>query len=103
MEPKTTEQLEKEIADLKAENETLHAVNKDLTLEIEALKTEPEAPLAPGLVNKLSFEFDGATYGFKIAGINHDGKVITAEQVVANKKLQAQLIAMKSGMITVVA
>lgn len=103
MEAKTIEQLEQELKELKSENEMLQEINKELTLEIESLKATPDAPLADGLVNRLSFENAGKTYGFKIAGVNLDGDIITAEQVVKDKALQAKLIKMQSGMIAEIA
>lgn len=106
MEKKTIEQLEKEVADLKLENKELagenallDALNKDLTLEIEELKAGSEITVPDGFISKESFEVDGTTWGFVIPGINHNSKVVTPEIVMADKRLQKELVKIKSGML----
>lgn len=100
---KTIEQLEKELAEAKQENALLNEVNKELTLEIEAGRNAPVEDLIPGLVSKLSFDYNDATYGFALHGVNHNGKVISIADVIDDKALQAHLVKIKSGMIAEIA
>lgn len=103
MEKKSLEQLENELAAVKKENELLQGVNAELVKEIEAgSHITADEPL-PGLVSKESFQFEKNNYGFALPGVNHNGRIISISDVLKDKKLQAELVKMKSGMVTQIA
>lgn len=91
----------------KAKVETLEAelnstleVNKALTLEVERISTTSAEPFpSKSSVSADTFELAGKTYGFAYhATIFHQEK-ITADEVLASKDLQQELVDLGSGFI----
>jgi len=93
----------------KAELENTVAVNSELAAEVaklsEVAPVKAEAKKAtPGVSNEV-FEVDGKQYGFVFAKVcvklpgSDAAQPITAEEVLASKELQQQLIGMGSNMI----
>jgi len=86
--------LEEEKASLSAENKKLKADNKELNAlvkEVRASKSESSS--------KPSFKNDDGEFEVTAASFNHNGEVITAEQICGDEKLQAELIEAKCGFI----
>lgn len=100
---------EKQLEALKAENETLKAVNIELTNELEAISKKDlkavvqasQEKTAP-VLSKETFTVDGKSYGFNYPVITIKGKRITNDDVLASKELQAELVAANHSMIKAV-
>ncbi len=93
--------LRQELADAKAELELTLKVNAELTKEVERL-----APYDPLNQNKpvlksstATFTHQGIVYGFAFTQVRYKGRLITADDVLTDTRLQAELIASRSGML----
>jgi hypothetical protein len=95
----TSTDLKKKNEQLKQEIERLNAVNADLQKLADASPVKEQAAVATNEMLKLSFEYENVKYGFAFTTATYKGKKITAEDVVADKQLQAELITKRSGMI----
>jgi hypothetical protein len=97
--PNTDESLKKENEQLKQEIERLNAVNADLQKLAEASPVKEQAPVTADEMLKLGFELEKVKYGFNFTSAMYKGRKITAEDVVADVQLQAELVSKRSGMI----
>jgi cell division septum initiation protein DivIVA len=94
---------------LLAENETLKAVNDELSKELASL-SENSLQAAVDKAKKTevptlsaeTFEVEETRYGFVSPVMMFEKKRITNADVLASKELQAKLVAAKSGMIKAV-
>ena len=94
-----------EILEVLANQKVLEDINQELQAELEkatALAPKVDAPKVLTLSTE-TFEKDGVKYGFVYPAVQLDGNKITADDVLANVELQAQLIEMESGFIKVIA
>ena len=91
----------KALAELKKENETLTKVNVKLEAVVEELTQKlEEQPIAQASgFQHASFKHNDVVYGFNFPKMKLGGKPISYEEVIADKDVQAKLIAVKSGMI----
>lgn len=98
----TLEQLGQENEQLKKELEILAAINNELVSEIESIKVKPQPVNHPSRKSNETFEHEGNVYGFVYPGINYKGHVITADEILSSPALQAELVAIKSGMLKII-
>lgn len=89
---KIAEQAKADLDDALALNDKHVATIEDITKNGKTNTPAPQATVS-------TFEHDGETYGFKIPKMSFKGRFITADDVCADKELQAQLIKIGSGMI----
>jgi predicted nuclease with TOPRIM domain len=100
---------DKQVEALLAENETLKAVNDELSKELASL-SENSLQAAVDKAKKTevptlsaeTFEVEETRYGFVSPVMMFEKKRITNADVLASKELQAKLVAAKSGMIKAV-
>lgn len=96
-------QLRQQLADKDAELQLTLRVNEQLTAELQRLgqydPQQQQRKAAPVTTSAATFQYDGTTYGFAMVQVRYKGQVITYEQVLASDQLQADLVAMGSGMI----
>ena len=95
----TLDELQQLNSQLREELEIVGNINKELTLEIESLKSIPVVVQQSSLISHETFEHEGIVYGFVYPGINYKGEVITADHILASKNLQEELVKIKSGML----
>jgi hypothetical protein len=94
-----------EVLALLANQSTLEEINKELSEELEKVTAAaPKVEEAKVLtLSSETFEKDGIKYGFVYPAVLLDGNKITADDVLADVELQAQLIEMESGFLKVIA
>ena len=85
------------------DNKALKSVNKSLQAEVVAAtdtKAQPKTSTEPITHVGKTFEVDGKKYGINYPKVTlKDGKAITADTIVADKELQAQLVEEKHSII----
>lgn len=86
---------------LKLEHEALAKINAELQAQIEAGPGAAEVVAKPTLSDK-TFTHNKKEYGFVYPQLRFEGAIITAEDVVKDKKLQEKLVEMESGFIKLV-
>lgn len=93
-------QLE-EIESLKKERDSLAKINKELQDQLNKLPTAEAADQAPQkpTLSAETFTVSNKKYGFVYPAVRLDGVLVTNADVLADKKLQAKLVEMKSGSI----
>lgn len=93
-----------EVLALLANQSTLEEINKELSTELEkAAANAPKVEEAKVLtLSSETFEKDGVKYGFVYPAVLLDGNKITADDVLVDVELQAQLIEMGSGFLKVI-
>lgn len=75
------------------------ALNDKHVKAIEKLSKKAPKEDKPTEPVKPEFEVDGVTWGFKLQSCYFKGVLITTDEVIADKELQAKLIKIGSGMI----
>ncbi len=91
--------LRQELADAKAELAITLRVNEELQAEVRRLsKYEPQQK-PPAKMSASTFDHAGSTFGFVYTQIRYKGELVTHEMVMASQHLQAELVALGSGMI----
>lgn len=87
---------QKRVGELETENKALKDVVEPMAEELEALKSRPGASKIP----TGTFKHNGTEYGFRFASaiLPRKGN-ITAEEILKDKGLQAELVKIGSGMI----
>jgi len=83
----------KELGDVKKELTSTVKVNAELSKTIEQLPKKEATEKEPG------FTLDGTKYRFVYYHTVFEGKNISADDVIADKELQAKLVSRKIGMI----
>jgi septal ring factor EnvC (AmiA/AmiB activator) len=101
---KNNEQLAQQKIDLLMENEQLKEVNEGLQSEIEKLSEKiPAAEKAEekkaAVLSTETFTHKGSKYGFNYPVMMFEGNRITNDDVLADKDLQAKLVAAGSSML----
>lgn len=86
---------------LKLEHEALAKINAELQAQIEAGPGAAVVVAKPTLSDK-TFTHNKKEYGFVYPQLRFEGAIITADDVVKDKKLQEKLVEMESGFIKLV-
>lgn len=86
---------------LKKEHEALAKINAELQAQIEAGPGAAVVVAKPTLSDK-TFTHNKKEYGFVYPQLRFEGAIITADDVVKDKKLQEKLVEMESGFIKLV-
>lgn len=86
---------------LKLEHEALAKINAELQAQIEAGPGASVEVSKPTLSDK-TFTHNKKEYGFAYPQLRFEGAIITADDVVKDKKLQEKLVEMESGFIKLV-
>lgn len=86
---------------LKLDHEALAKINAELQAQIEAGPGAAVVVAKPTLSDK-TFTHNKKEYGFAYPQLRFEGAIITAEDVVKDKKLQEKLVEMESGFIKLV-
>lgn len=86
---------------LKLEHEALAKINAELQAQIEAGPSAAVVVAKPTLSDK-TFTQNKKEYGFAYPQLRFEGAIITADDVVKDKKLQEKLVEMESGFIKLV-
>lgn len=86
---------------LKLEHEALAKINAELQAQIEAGPGAAVVVAKPTLSDK-TFTHNKKEYGFAYPQLRFEGAIITADDVVKDKKLQEKLVEMESGFIKLV-
>jgi len=86
---------------LKLEHEALGKINAELQAQIEAGPGAAVVVAKPTLSDK-TFTHNKKEYGFAYPQLRFEGAIITADDVVKDKKLQEKLVEMESGFIKLV-
>ena len=88
---------------LAEDNKALKAVNKSLQAEVVAAtdtKAQPKTATEPITHLGKTFEVDGTKYGINYPKtVLKDGRAITADTIVADKALQAELVEAKHSIV----
>ena len=96
-------------AELKSKQDELNLttdINNELNSKVEELSKNAPASTekkSHSGISKETFTVNNKKYGFKKPRINHSNQVITADEILASKELQEQLVKIGSGMIYEVA
>lgn len=94
-------ELEEGFDALKLEHEALAKINAELQAQIEAGPVAAVVVAKPTLSDK-TFTHNKKEYGFVYPQLRFEGAIITADDVVKDKKLQEKLVEMESGFIKLV-
>ena len=86
---------------LKLEHEALAKINAELQAQIETGTVAAVVVAKPTLSDK-TFTHNKKEYGFVYPQLRFEGAIITADDVVKDKKLQEKLVEMESGFIKLV-
>lgn len=81
------------------ELDTTVKINEELTRQIETTPINQVSVIDKSEVSKKTFKVEGETYGFKKLAVMYKGQKVGADEVLASKDLQAELVKIQSGLI----